>query len=177
MNFTLSADNCLPNIKATQPHICVTRRRDWKHPAGRLPTASSEQSDAPERRSQANSWWTVNRPLPVIGDVRPAQRASVRHTDVRKSRVRPPTGDTRCLEQATARLRHAPRMNPLGLAAGRRSQRRFRPCESSASSAYKTAAAAPKWLAASVDVTYARQQNAFGRVGGGDRSRLSERCR
>ena len=44
-----------------------------------MPKSSNEQSDAPERRSQANWWRTVNRRRPVIGDVRPAMRVGATH--------------------------------------------------------------------------------------------------
>ena len=48
----------------------MTRRLDWKRQVARWLTVSSEQSDALERRSQANRQWKVNRRRPVIGNVR-----------------------------------------------------------------------------------------------------------
>src|SRR5687768_18210295 len=88
MNFTLPADKFLPTTTATRPPTCETHRLDWKHLGERLPAASSEQSDAPERRSPANSQWKVNRRCAVIGDVRPSPRpamersVSIRNADL-----------------------------------------------------------------------------------------------
>ncbi len=47
----------------------VTLRLDLKRQAVRSHNASRGQSDAPERRSQANYLWRANRRRPVIGDV------------------------------------------------------------------------------------------------------------
>lgn len=70
MNFTPHVGNYLPNTTATRRPICVTRRPGWWRPVAQSRTASSEQSDAPERRSQATWRWRLKRRRPVIGSVR-----------------------------------------------------------------------------------------------------------
>jgi hypothetical protein len=68
-NCTRPAGNFLQITMVTLLRTCATHRPDWKHQADRSRTASSEQSDARERRSQADQQWKVNRRRPVIGDV------------------------------------------------------------------------------------------------------------
>lgn len=68
-NFTQHAAKSLQITMATQARTCVTHRPDWRHPADRSPIASSEKSDARERRSLADPRWTANRRRPVIGNV------------------------------------------------------------------------------------------------------------
>jgi len=70
MNFMLLAERYLPNTAAIRQLTCGTHKLDLKRQADRSTAASSEQSDARERRSQAELKWTINRRRPVIGDVR-----------------------------------------------------------------------------------------------------------
>ena len=69
MNFMLLAERYLPNTTAIRQLTCGTRKLDLKRQADRSPAASSEQSDAPERRSRPNRPWQITRRRPVIGDV------------------------------------------------------------------------------------------------------------
>jgi hypothetical protein len=60
----------LADYNGTRRRTCVTHKPDSKRQADRSLIASSEQSDARERRSQANWQWRINRRRPVIGDAR-----------------------------------------------------------------------------------------------------------
>ena len=64
-------DKSLLTGMATRQHTYAMPKRGWKRPAARFRNASSEQSDARERRSRAGLKWTALRRRPVIGDVRP----------------------------------------------------------------------------------------------------------
>lgn len=59
----------LPNTMATQRLTFATRKKGWKRRADRSPTASSEPSDAPERRIRANCQRRISPRRPVIGDI------------------------------------------------------------------------------------------------------------
>jgi hypothetical protein len=69
MNCTLPVGRFSLNTTATLPLTCVMLRLDSWRPAVQSPTESREQSDAPERRSQAIWQWRINRRRQVIGDV------------------------------------------------------------------------------------------------------------
>ena len=54
---------------ATRQHTYAMPKRGWKRLAARFRNASSEQSDARERRSRGGLKWTAFRRRPVIGNV------------------------------------------------------------------------------------------------------------
>jgi len=72
--FTPPVEKYLRITMATWQRTCATRKPGWKRPVNRSLTASSEQSDAPERRKRALRQWKANRRRPAIGDVHPARK-------------------------------------------------------------------------------------------------------